>query len=141
MSDTVTGIIETSVTKQDLINCLPCGYCDIAAAIMDISGGMHEQLDVKLSALRKQARDVVKSAEENAFADILDDWSEMDARDAFHIENYIEGLLKSNNDFAYTTRMKLELLLSMLSDMDNELLQLPTLFDCIRNYIKDIRKA
>ena len=140
MSDTITGIIETSVTKQDLINCLPFGYCDIAAAIMDISGGMHEQLDVKLSALRKQTRGVVKSDEEDGFESVLEDWDEMDAQEAARMDERIEGLLKSNNGFAYTTRMKLALLHSLLFDIDNELLHLPTLFNSIRGYIKDIRR-
>jgi len=140
MSDTITGIIETSVTKQDLINCLPCGYCDIAAAIMDISGEMHEQLNVKLSALRKQARACVKSAEEDDFEDTLEDWDDLDAQEMARMDERIEGLLKSNNDFVYTTRMKLELLHSMLFDIDNELLHLPTLFNSIRNYIKDTRR-
>lgn len=140
MSDTITGIIETSVTKQDVINYLPYGYGDIAADIMDISGEIHEQLDVKLSALRKQARAVVKSAEENDFEDILEDWDELEAQEVVRMDERIEGLLKSNNDFAYTTRMKLVLLHSLMFDIDNELLHLPTLFNSIRDYFKDIRR-
>lgn len=140
MSDTITGIIETSITTQDLINCLPCGYCDIAAAIMDISGETHEQLDVELSALRKQARAVVKSAEENDLEDILEDWDELDAQELARMDERIVGLLKSNNGFAYTTRMKLELLHSFLFDIDNELMHLPTLFNNIR-HIKNIRRS